>query len=212
MGYAFLIRPQFVSGANLLKGDKTVTKNRTLYLTYTALLTALAIILSYFPEIPLAFFAPWLKLDFSFTPMLLAGFALGPVAGLITLSLTNLAHLLGSTTAGVGELANMIVGASYLLPAMLLYRANKTQKNALIGMGIGIVLMTIAGIFSNMYILMPFFFGERLAEFDMANYVATGVIPFNLVKGGVNSLIVYVLYKRLSRLLKEVENSFARKH
>ncbi len=196
----------------MLKGDKTVTKNRTLYLTYTALLTALAIILSYFPEIPLAFFAPWLKLDFSFTPMLLAGFALGPVAGLITLSLTNLAHLLGSTTAGVGELANMIVGASYLLPAMLLYRANKTQKNALIGMGIGIVLMTIAGIFSNMYILMPFFFGERLAEFDMANYVATGVIPFNLVKGGVNSLIVYVLYKRLSRLLKEVENSFARKH
>lgn len=189
-----------------------MTKNRTLYLTYTALLTALAIILSYFPEIPLAFFAPWLKLDFSFTPMLLAGFALGPVAGLITLTLTNLAHLLGSTTAGVGEIANMIVGASYLLPAMLMYRANRTQKTALIGMGIGIVLMVIAGVLSNMYILMPFFFGEKLAEFDMANYVATGVIPFNLIKGGVNSLLVYLLYKRLSLLLKNVENSFAHKH
>lgn len=189
-----------------------MTKNRTLYLTYTALLAALAIMLSYFPEIPLAFFAPWLKMDFSFTPMLLAGFTLGPVAGLITMALTNLARLLGSTSAGVGELANVIVGSSYLLPAMILYRARRTQKAALVGMGIGIVLMVIAGVLSNMYILMPFFFGEKLAEFDMANYVATGVIPFNLVKGGINSLLVYLLYKRLSGLLKNVENAFAHTH
>ena len=188
------------------------TRNRALYMTYTALLTALAIILSYFPEIPLAFFAPWLKLDFSFTPMLLAGFALGPVAGLTALILTNLAHLLGSTSAGVGEIANTLVGASYLLPAMLMYQHKRTLRTALVGIGLGILLMVVAAVLSNMYIMMPFFLGDKLASFDMAKYIATGVIPFNLIKGVLNSLIVYLLYKRLSTLLKNIANNFDRKH
>lgn len=189
-----------------------MTKNRTLYLTYTALLGALAILLSYFPEIPMPFFAPWLKLDFSFTPMLLAGFALGPVSGLAVLGLMNLAHLLGSQTAGVGELANVLVGASCLLPAAILYHRNRTLKTALIGMALGVAAMTVAGVLSNRFILMPFFYGEKLATFDMAGYLAAAVVPFNLVKGTANSAIVFVLYKRLSKLLKRMEQSFARSH
>ena len=84
----------------------------TTYLCYVALMIALSTILSYFPEIPLAFFAPWLKLDFSFVPMLLIGFSFGPGASILALVITNIVHLLGSTTGGVGELANTFVGAT----------------------------------------------------------------------------------------------------
>lgn len=180
-------------------------KHSTAYLTYAAMLTALSMILSYFPEIPLAFFAPWLKLDFSFVPMLLLGLSLGPVAGVIALTITNLVHFFGGTTAGVGELANMVVGLSFLLPGMIAYRMHRTHKSALIGMLIGIVLMVIAGMLSNRYLLIPFFFGEKIAEFDMPGYLFGAVLPFNLIKGALITLITNLLYKRLSGILKEAE-------
>jgi len=106
------------------------THNRTTSLTFAALMTALAIILSYFPEIPLAFFAPWLKLDFSFTPLLLLGFSIGPGMMAIALLITNLVHIIGGTTSGVGELANMLIGLAFLLPPTLLYRRKKTRQRA----------------------------------------------------------------------------------
>ena len=105
-------------------------KNRTVTMTYAALMTALAIILSYFPEIPLAFFAPWLKLDFSFTPLLLLGFSCGPVMLMIALLITNAVHILGGTTGMVGELANLIVGIAFLMPPTLIYQKSRTRRSA----------------------------------------------------------------------------------
>ncbi len=175
------------------------------YLSFTAIMTSTAVILSYYPEIPMPFFAPWLKLDLSFTPLLLLGFSLGPAAGIFSLLVTNAVRLLGSTSSGVGEIANLIVGASYLLPAALAYRRRRTRKAALVGMAAGVLLMTAAGALSNLYLLMPFYFGDRILDFDMPGYLVSAVVPFNLVKGAVNSFLVLVLYKRLSRFLKEAQ-------
>lgn len=190
-------------------------KNRTVNLTYAALMTALAIILSYFPEIPLAFFAPWLKLDFSFTPLMLLGLSTGPAMLFISLLITNVVHILGGTTGGVGELANMIVGLALLMPPAVMYRKNRTRRSALAGMGIGVVLMAIAGVLSNYFILLPAFFGAAFEEnmrgmgMTLSGYLAAAIVPFNLVKGVINSLVAYVLYKRLSKILKEAEEDIA---
>ena len=189
--------------------------NRTVDLTFSALMTALAIVLSYFPEIPLAFFAPWLKLDFSFTPLLLLGFSVGPGMMLIALLVTNLVHLLGGTTGGPGELANFIIGLAFLLPPTLMYQRNKTRKNALVGMLVGIALLVIAGVFANRYILLPVFFRGNLEEemmkrnMSLNGYLIGAVVPFNLIKGLINSLMVFGLYKRLSILMKEVKDEDA---
>jgi riboflavin transporter FmnP len=177
----------------------------TAYMTYLALMIALAIILNYFPEIPLTFFAPWLKLDFSFVPMLLIGFSLGPVASVIALIITNLVHLLGTTTFGVGQLANIIIGLCFLMPPTVMYARNRTYKTSIIGTVIGIVLMTIAGVLANKYILVPALLGDKVATFDMTGYLLTAIIPFNLLKGSINGLITFVLYKRLSKVLKDAE-------
>lgn len=185
--------------------------NRTLTLTFSALLTALAIILSYFPEIPLAFFAPWLKLDFSFTPLLLLGFSLGPVMMLAGLLVTNLAHIIGGTTGGPGELANFLVGLAFLLPPTLIYLRHKTRKHALLGMLVGVVLMAAVGVLANRFILLPVYFGanfvDKLAGAGMSlkGYLYGAIAPFNLIKGLLNAIVVFLLYKRLSIFLKEVE-------
>ena len=183
----------------------------TASLTYASLLTALAIILSYFPEIPLAFFAPWLKLDFSFTPLLILGFSLGPVMAAISLVITNVVHILGGTTSGVGELANILIGLAFLMPPTLMYRRNHTWRGAIIGMILGVFLMTLVGVAANRYLLLPTYFGSEF-EAVMGNmglsvqgYLWAAVLPFNLIKGVANALLTQLLYKRLSGILKDAQ-------
>ncbi len=183
----------------------------TASLTYASLLTALAIILSYFPEIPLAFFAPWLKLDFSFTPLLILGFSLGPVMAAISLVITNVVHILGGTTSGVGELANILIGLAFLMPPTLMYRRNHTWRGAIIGMIFGVFLMTLVGVAANSYLLLPTYFGSEF-EAAMGNmglsvqgYLWAAVLPFNLIKGVANAFLTQILYKRLSGILKDAQ-------
>ncbi len=176
----------------------------TVYMTYVSLMVALSTILSYFPEIPLAFFAPWLKLDFSFVPMLLIGFSFGPGASAIALVITNLIHMLGTQTAGVGELANIIVGAAYLLPPTFMYQKTRTKKTAVTGSCVGVALQIIMGILTNKFLLIPALLGEQAAQFDMINYLIAAVLPFNIVKGVVNTLITFLLYKHLSVYIKKL--------
>lgn len=188
---------------------KRPTRN-TAYLAYTALMTAIAILLNYFPEIPIPLpFAPWLKLDFTFVPLLLLGFSLGPVAALSALVVTNAVHLLSTTSGGVGQLANILVGISFLLPPSLIYRRHRTMKGAVIGTVIGILCMVVIGVVTNRYILVPAMLGDKAAEFPMTGYLIQAIVPFNLIKGGINSVLVFVLYKRLSALLKEIEKKCA---
>ncbi len=187
----------------------------TAKLTYAALLTALAIILSYFPEIPLAFFAPWLKLDFSFTPLLLLGFSIGPAMAALAIVVTNVVHILGGSTSGVGELANIIVGLAFVMPPALIYRKNRSWRAAIAGMLIGIVLMMGAGMLSNRFLLLPTYFGPEYAAkledmgLTVSGYLWGAILPFNLIKGSVNALLTQLLYKRLSDFLKKADKDIA---
>lgn len=188
---------------------KKPTRN-TAFLAYSALMTAIAIVLNFFPEIPIPLpFAPWLKLDFSFVPLLLLGFTLGPVAAVMALVVTNAVHLLGTTTGGVGQLANILVGLSFLLPPSLMYRKNRTMKGAVIGTIVGVACMVVMGVLTNRYILVPALLGDKLFDFPMTSYLIQAIVPFNLIKGTINAVLVFILYKRLSALLKEIERKCA---
>lgn len=189
----------------------------TANLTRMAILTAIALVL-FFLEIPII--PPMYKLDFSNIPVLLGGFAMGPVAGLIILLLKNVLELiikgLGSTM-GIGNLADFLTGAAYLLPAALIYRQRKTKQRAMIGMGVGVVSQTVLAILFNWLVMIPFYMSAY--HMDIAKIVgyATKVLPFvdtelkfyllacgpfNLVKGLAVSLVTALIYKPLSPLLK----------
>ena len=190
---------------------KKPTRN-TAFLAYSALMTAIAIVLNFFPEIPIPLpFAPWLKLDFSFTPLLILGFSLGPVMAAISLVITNVVHILGGTTSGVGELANILIGLAFLMPPTLMYRRNHTWRGAIIGMIFGVFLMTLVGVAANSYLLLPTYFGSEF-EAAMGNmglsvqgYLWAAVLPFNLIKGVANAFLTQILYKRLSGILKDAQ-------
>ncbi|MBP3542434.1 MAG: ECF transporter S component [Clostridia bacterium] len=190
---------------------KTKRKMTTRELTTMAILSAIAAIL-FMIEIPVFPAVPFYKLDFSNLPVLLGAFALGPVQGVLILLLKSLLGLLHTTSGGVGELADFIVGCAMVIPAGLIYRKNKSRKGAVIGMLVGTVCAIIAAILANYYIMFPAFgiteealvgFGQKVFPFvsDTWSFVFTVTASFNLIKWVLISILTGLIYKPLSPIL-----------
>ena len=130
-------------------------KNRftTRELTTIAILGAIAAVL-FMIEIPVVLFY---KLDLSSLPVLLGAFSMGPVPGTMILLVKAALGLLHSTSQGVGELADFIMGFAMLLPASLVYKRVKSRKGAIIGMVIGTIVATVVAVLTNLYIMIPFY-------------------------------------------------------
>ena len=188
------------------------TKLSVQYMTRIAILGALSAIL-FMIEIPVVAFY---KLDVSTLPALLGAFSMGPWAGLAILAIKDVFGLLHSGTMYVGELADFIMGAAYILPAAFIYGHRKSRRSALIGVIVGTLAMILVSVLVNWKIMIPFYmtaFGMPMesiigmaqktmpfvdSEWELLLYVTA---PFNLLKGIVLSLLTFLLYKRLSPLL-----------
>jgi riboflavin transporter FmnP len=173
-----------------------------------------------FLEFPIPFLGPlFLKFDFSEIPVLIGAFALGPLAGVAIEALKVALNLLleGSWSFGIGELANFMVGVAFVFPASLIYFLRKTKQNAMFGLGVGVVTMAISGALLNLYLLLPVVAGAygTTAEAIILSYsealpyivdlptgILLGIVPFNLFKGIVISVLVMLLYKRVAPLIK----------
>lgn len=184
-----------------------------------AMLAAVATILMFF-EFPIPFVAPpFIKMDFSEIPVLIGTFAMGPGAGVLIELLKNVLHvaLFGTTTAGVGDISNFLIGCAFVVPAGLFYKKRKTRRTALAGMAAGTALMAAMGCLSNAFIMFPVY--SALMGIPMEDFIAMGtainpaisnmmtfvifcMVPFNFMKGVIISLITLLLYKRLRVLLK----------
>ena len=180
------------------------------------ILSAISLVLMLF-DFPLPIFPSFLKIDLSDMPALLAAFSMGPLYGVLVALIKNLLYIPMSSTGGVGPLANFIVGAAFVLPAGFFYRANKTKKGAALGLVCGILLMGVAGALANRFIIIPFYitvmgipleaiikmsaaiFPQVETLFDVIIY---SIVPFNIFKGVVISLITLLSYKKLSPLIK----------
>ena len=185
-------------------------------LVQIGMLSAIAVVLMMF-DIPLPFAPTFYKIDLSEVPVLVGCFAMGPMAGVLVELVKILLNLVltGTQTAGVGEIANFIIGCSFCVPAGLIYRRNRTRKSALIGMVTGTVLMI--GCFVNAFVLLPTYaaaFGMPIDALvgmgtavnshitSLSTFVMFAVAPFNLVKGIVVSLIVFLIYKKISPIFR----------
>lgn len=191
-------------------------KAKTHWIAKTGILTAVAVVLMYL-EFPLPLMPEFLKFDFSEIAVLLAAFSMGPLTGIIVELLKNLLHLPATHTGGVGELANFIIGSAFVGTAGMIYRYNKTRRGAYIGMICGTLAMTILASAVNYFFMLPFYI--RVMEYpleaiiqatheagnnlitDKKTLILFVFVPFNLFKGLVISLIVAVIYKRISPLL-----------
>ena len=185
----------------VLKGGNVAERSKTRTITQIAMLGAVAGVLMNF-EFPIPFLAPsFYQLDFSEIPVLVGSFAMGPLAGVVIELVKILVHLVtkGTLTAGVGDLANFIFGCCFVVPAG------------------GTVLTTAAACLMNAFVLLPAYgkaFGMPIEAFiemgtavhssvnSLLGFVALIIVPFNLFKYILTSVIVFFIYKRIRVVLK----------
>ena len=190
------------------------TRLNTRALTMTALLSALAYILA-FLEFPVPLSPSFARMDFSDFPALIGAFAFGPVCGILVELIKNTLQLFTTSTGGVGEFANFLMGGAYIAAAGLIYQKHKTKRTALIACVVGSITMGITAAFANYFILLPLFenflpLNELIAAFGSfmpfirtkLDIVLFNALPFNLLKGLVIGFVTMLVYKRISPLLK----------
>ncbi len=171
-------------------------------LAVMAIFVALAFVVS-FLEIPLFPSAPFLKLDFGNVFILLIAFLLGPVEGIVVCLLKEGLRIFGSSSGGVGELANMLVTCTYILLPALVYRFHKGLKVVIPTLAVACILGTGMALFANRFINFPLYVGAGAVElFTKLFWV---IVAFNLIKTAAVSALTVLLYKRLSNFLKKLK-------
>ena len=183
-------------------------------LTMTAVLSVIAFVLAFF-EFPVPLSPFFARMDLSDLPALIGAFAYGPAAGILIELVKNALQLLTSSTGGIGELANFIMGGSFVAAAGLIYKFHKTKKMAMIACLMASVVMGIVAAIVNYFILLPVFeafmpldqliasFGEFIPFIKTKlDVVLFNAFPFNLLKGIGISIVTMLLYKRLTPILK----------
>ena len=183
-------------------------------LTMTAMLAAVATVLMFFSfNVPLM--PSYLKLDFSELPALIAAFAMGPVSGVFVVLVKNLINLMFTTTGGVGELSNFLLGCCFVIPAGLFYQKMQSRKGAFIGALIGAIVMAVCSLATNYFLVYPFYFNIMPRETVMNMYqiinpnvdtLIKGLLIFNMtftfIKGLISLGLSFAIYKGIAPLLK----------
>ena len=170
-------------------------------------------------DFPIAIAPSFYKMDLGDVPCLIGAFALGPLGAFLIQVVKILIKLLlkPTSTAFVGEMAAFICSSSLCVSASVIYSGYKTKKNAIKAMVIGTIIMAMIATIANYYFIIPAYvkmynlpletiIGMGKAIFpiinDKSSFVFCCVFPFNLIKGGLNSLITFIVYKHVSPLLK----------
>lgn len=150
-----------------------------------------------FPLIPAVSF---LTYDLADIPIIITTFAFGPAAGMLALTVVSAiqAFLLGGDSV-YGFLMHMIASGAFLITAGCIYRKHKTKKVAIISMAAATLVMTIVMGFAN-YFVTPFYYGGEAMRAVVVSLMPL-ILLFNVIKGILNSLITFVVYKRISGFL-----------
>lgn len=189
---------------------------RTFYLVRISILAALSFVLMLF-EFPLPnLFPAFLQLDASQIPVAIGTFSMGPLSGIAILFIKDVLHLFVSATQGVGELADFLVGAAFVVTSGFIYKYNKTRKGAVLAMSVGTLITVIAATVLNYFLFIPLF--ELVLDYPLDAIIAAGteinksivdlktlcvlsIAPFNLLKWVAITVLTSLVYKKVSPML-----------
>ncbi len=191
-------------------------------LVIIGLMGALSGVLMLF-KFPIPLMPPFMEFDFSGLVEIIGGFVLGPGAAVMIILVKLLVKLalMGTSTMFTGEASNFLVSCAYVLPAAWIYRNHKSKKAGEAGMAIGSIICAMVAVATNLLIIFPFYVNlmgmtmEQIISMcgavnplmkNIFTLALFGIVPFNLIKCGVNSLVTVLVYKRVSRAVKGFMN------
>lgn len=184
--------------------------NSTRFITRVAIFSAVsALVYFVFNQMNLSLtfigLPSFLSLHFSDVPALIASFAFGPVTGVLVQIFKVIIRTVisGTQTGFVGELADMLYGIAFVLPASLIYYKNRTFKGALYGMVVTLIAHLFVTSVVNYYVIIPMYVNMYKLPIDVTwEFIITLILPFNLIKNVLDLLITLLIYKRIHSLIK----------
>lgn len=192
-------------------------KVNTRKLVLTAVLGAIASVMMMEPfSFPIPIMPSYIKMDFSEVPALIASFSMGPISGAAVCFIKNVINAFFSKTACIGELSNFLLGVAFVVPAGYVYKFKKNRTGAVIASMTGSVTMALTGVATNYFIIFPLFskylmpiesiigmYQKIMPSVDgMLMCLLIFNLPFTLVKGLIDSALTFLIYKRISPLIK----------
>ncbi len=189
---------------------KTMLKNHfsATHIAYMALFTALAYVVT-FLEFPIFPATPWLKLDFANVFFLLEGFLFGPVEAIVSITIKELLCLTKSNSMFVGEIANWLMSVGYVIIPSIAYRFKKGKWWVALYLVLGSALQIAVSIPANQFITYPLFMPENHAEIFAETWYF--ILAFNAIKSVAISIIVFLIYKPLSRFIRATREKLTKK-
>lgn len=178
-------------------------KKSIVHMVSIAMLSSIAYLLMMldfpFPGLP-----PFLQIDFSDVPALMAAIIFSPLAGVMVEAIKNVLHygIQGSLTGvPVGEIANFIAGCLFILPAAYLFRKHRTVKSLTTGLMLGTITMTVIMSVLNYFVVLPaytwFLDQPAMSSEEMRQMIIVAILPFNIIKGIVVTVVCIPLFSRL---------------
>ena len=183
-------------------------------MTSTAMLAAVSTVLMIFSfSVPLM--PSFIKMDLSELPALIASFTFGPVSGITVCLVKNLINVFFTTTGGVGEVSNFLLGTMFVAPAGFIYQRMRTKKGAMIASVVGAATMAILSLFTNYFIVYPVYTNIMPLEVIIGAYSAINPhvenlwqallwfnVPYTFIKGMLSVVITMLIYKPLAPILR----------
>lgn len=175
-----------------------------------ALFIAISIVLVYLIHFPIFPAAAYLEYDPADIPILIGAFAYGPVAGIIIAVIAcALQALTVSAQSGVyGFIMHVLATATLVIVSSVIYRFRHTRPGAVVGLVCGTLAMAAVMVIANHFIT-PLFLMVPTSAVDPI--LLPVILPFNLIKAGVNSVITFLVYKAVSRYIIHGEGMNAKK-
>ena len=175
--------------------------SRTKKITRMGMLIAISVVLGYFIHFPLFPSATFLKYDPADIPIFIAAFMYGPVSGLCVAVIGSVIQgLLSTSSSGIiGVIMNILATGSFTIVAGFIYQKSKTRNGAATALIVGVITMTAVMCGCNL-IFTPIYTGAPVSA--VIAMLVPVIIPFNLLKSGINAAITFILYKSISRIIK----------
>ncbi|MEG1805133.1 MAG: ECF transporter S component [Clostridia bacterium] len=169
-------------------------------LTSIAMLSALAFIVMMVMRIPISPL-PFLKYDPKDIIIVIAGFIYSPIVAVAISVIVSLIEMITvSDTVFIGFIMNVLSTCAFVVPATIIYKKHKSLKSAIVGLGIGVIAMTIIMMLWN-YLLTPLYM--KIPREDVIAMLVPMILPFNLIKGGLNMAITLIIYKPVVTALRK---------
>lgn len=183
-------------------------------ITTTAIMSAIASVLM-FLDFALPIFPAFMKMDISNVPALISSFAIGPWSGALVELIKNALNITHTATGGIGEIASFTIGAAYVVPSGLIYSRDRTIRGAVRSLAAGIITTSLVAVLANYFVLIPLY--SRIVPIDaligmyqainpyattLPRIVLFTVLPFNLLKAAIVAVLTFLLYKKLSPVIR----------